>query len=140
MTAREALARIIYEDAAMNELGFTQARTFAANSVDSPEQDQPFIVVNTDFTEKAFGGVGSTTVSYWVHWPRAKGRDYSTIDNALIRIKEILLDAEHVAGSDGWILTAASWIDTSRDLVDESYNTLTKYITFRVANRSAVTS
>mgnify|MGYP003576755031 CR=1 FL=1 len=140
MIARAAYARLVYEDAAMTGLGFTQARVFASNSVDTPERDQPFIVINVDLAEKAFAGTGAEIVSFWVHWARSKGRDYATIDNALLRIKELMLAAQQFAGDDGWVLAAGSWIDTSRDLTDEAYDTLVKYITFRAAVRSVVTT
>jgi hypothetical protein len=47
---------------------------------------------------------------------------------------------QHFVGSDGYVLSAASWIDRSRDLTDDAYNTLTKYSTFRAVTRSVVTT
>ena len=52
MTAREALARVVYEDVAMNGLGFTSDNVFASNSVTNPENFSNFIVIMDDGTQK----------------------------------------------------------------------------------------
>jgi hypothetical protein len=140
MTAREAYARLVYEDAAMQELGFTEARIWASNTLDTPDRDGPFIVINVDLQEKAFGTVGRDTVSYWVHLPKEKGRNYNIIDLAIEQIKTLMENVVHLAGTDGWSLTAGTWVDTSRDLTDDAFNTLVKYVTFTTATRSLVTT
>lgn len=139
MTAREALARIVYEDATMQELGFVQSRVYAAGSVDTPDTEEVFIIIRVEPQEKAFGNVGATAVSYWVHLPKNKSRDYRVIDAAIDRLKELLAEITHYAGSDGWVLSAATWLDTSRDLTDDAFNTLTRNVTFRVAAHFMVT-
>lgn len=139
MTAREAYARLVYEDATMQGLGFTQARVWAANALDTPDRDGPFIVVSSEGDQKVFGLTGRDTVSYWVHLPRELGRDYQIIDLAIEQIKMLMDNVAHLVGTDGWSLTAASWIDTSRDLTDEGLSTLTKFVTFNAATRSLIT-
>lgn len=139
MTAREAYARLVYDDAEMQSLGFIQARVWASNSIDTPPPDYPFIVINVDLQEKMFGIVGRDTVSYWVHVPKGISRDYSLIDMAIEQIKALMTDVVHLAGSDGWSLTSATWIDTSRDLTDDAFNTIVKFVTFQAATRSLVT-
>jgi hypothetical protein len=138
MTARHAYARIAYEDEVMQGLGFIEGRVYAANAVDSPNED-PFLVIKSGGFEKAFGTTGSETVTYWVHLPRSKSRNYWIIDEAIDRLKVLLTEVEHLSGEDGWVLSSASWIDTSRDLTDEAFNTITKYVTFRAATRNMVT-
>lgn len=139
MTARESYARLIYEDPVMQGLGFIQDRVWASNALDTPPRENPFIVVNIDVTEKIFGAVGRDTVSYWVHLPRDKNRDYSIIDLSIEQIKILMMNVVHLVGTDGWSLTGGTWIDTSRDLTDDALNTLTRYITFTTATRSLVT-
>jgi hypothetical protein len=139
MTAREAYARLVYDDPEMQGLGFVQDRVWAANAADTPERSGPFIVINVDDTAKVFGTTGRDTVSYWVHIPREMGADYSLIDMAIEQIKSLMVNAVHLVGSDGWSLTGGTWIDTSRDLVDDAFNTLTKFVTFTAATRSLVT-
>lgn len=139
MTARHSYARLVYEDAVMQGLGFPQARVWASNAVDTPPRDGPFIVINVDLTEKVFGSTSRDTVSYWVHLPKEIARDYSLIDLALGQIRMLMENVMHLTGDDGWSLTSATWIDTSRDLVDDAFNTLTKYCTFQAATRSLVT-
>lgn len=139
MTAREAYARLVYEDSQMQALGFVQERVWASNALDTPPREHPFIVINVDLTEKVFGTTGVETVSYWVHLPKDKGRDYSVIDLAIEQIKMLMSEVMHLAGADGWSLTAGTWVDTSRDLTDDGFNTIVKYVTFRTATRSLVT-
>lgn len=139
MTAREAYARLIYEDAAMQGLGFVEDRVWASNALDTPDRTGPFIVINIDLQEKVFGTTGRDTVSFWVHVPRELGRDYSLIDLALEQIKALMHNVVHFAGSDGWSLTAGTWVDTSRDLTDDAFHTIVKYATFTTATRSLVT-
>lgn len=139
MTAREAYAKLIYQDPEMQGLGFIQSRVWASNALDSPPRDAPFIVINVDGKEKSFENTGIETVSYWVHIPLEMGRDYSIIDLAIEQIKELMLNVVHLTGTDGWSLTGGTWVDTSRDLLDEAFNTLVKYVTFRTATHSIVT-
>lgn len=139
MTAREAYARLVYEDATMQGLGFVQTRVWAANALDTPDRTAPFIVINSDGDTKVFGMTGRDTVSYWVHMPRELGRDYNIIDLAIEQIKMLMENVMHLAGTDGWSLTAGDWVDTSRDLVDEALNTLVKFVTFNAATRSLIT-
>lgn len=139
MTAREAYARLVYGNSEMQALGFTEARVWASNALDTPDREGPFIVINVDLTEKVFGTTGVETMSYWVHIPKEKGRDYSLIDLAIEQIKALMAEVVHLAGADGWSLTSGTWVDTSRDLVDDGYNTIVKYVTFRTATRSLVT-
>jgi hypothetical protein len=139
MTARHSLARLVYEDAEMNALGYTQPRVYAANSLDTPNPDEPFVVINEDLQQKAFGTTGVDTVSYWFHLPRGKTRDYNIINLAIEQLKMLMAEVVHLPGEDGWSLTAGTWVDTSRDLTDDVFNTIVKYVTFRVASRSFVT-
>jgi len=138
MTAREAYARLVYEDAAMQGLGFTQARVWASNALDTPDRNGPFIVINVDLQEKVFGVTGRDTISYWIHIPKEISRDYNLIDLAIEQIKALMENVTHLAGSDGWSLTAGTWVDTSRDLTDDAFNTIVKYVTFNTAARSFV--
>jgi hypothetical protein len=139
MTARHSLARLVYEDAAMLGLGFTESRVWQSSAIDTPDRSGPFVVINVDATAKAFGITGQDTVSYWVHVPRERVRDYGLIDIAIARLKELMEEVVHLAGEDGWSLTAASWVDASRDFTDEAFNTIVKTVTFQVASRSLVT-
>jgi len=136
--SRAAFAQIVYEDAAMQGLGFIESRVWQANALDTPPRDTPFVIISSEGREKAFGNVGSDLVSYWVHIPKTVMRDYGIVDLALDRIEELLVATAHFVGEDGYVLTGASWVDRSRDLIDESFNTLTKYSTFRAATRSVV--
>lgn len=139
MTSRAAYAMIVYGDAEMNSLGFDSSNVFAANAATSVDKDRPFIVIVSQGTEKSFGITGVDLIEYWVHQPKNIALDYSLLDNALTRIRELLVEVVHFSGSDGWTLSGASWVDTSRDLTDDAMNTLTKFSTFRVASRNVVT-
>lgn len=123
----------------MNDLGFFQENVYGSNSVDSPT-DKMFIVISSEGASKAFGTTGVDLVTYWVHQKKILGIDYATVDLALFRLRELLVGAQHFQGGDGWSLTGASWVDQSRDLADEAFQTITKFTTFRVASRNIVTT
>lgn len=138
MTARAAVAQILYEDPGMISLGFTEGTVWQANALDTPVPNTPFIVIANEGKERAFAAVGVQLLAYWVHLPRTRYRDYTLIDMTLDRIEEILVDANQFVGEDGYVLTSASFVDRSRDLIDEAFNTITKYSTFRAATHSVV--
>lgn len=142
MVARAALVELISEDPELQVIAETPdvpVVVFGANATDTPPQESLFAVVHTDQHSKAFPGHGWYTVAVWVHLPRHLTRDYGRIDAFLLRVQELYEQAEHVAGADGWILTAATWMFTSGDAYDDGYKTITRFSTYRVACRPVVT-
>lgn len=140
MTARAAVATLLGADPGLAGLGLAPELVYAANATDTPPADGPlFLVVRFGGRTRAMPGHGWWDLTTWVHQPRALTRDYGVIDEALTRIQEVLTAAEHVAGADGWILTAATWWGDGPEMIDDGYDTLTRYSSYRAACRPLVT-
>lgn len=142
MVARAALATLIADDLELQTIAETSGGpvlVYGANATDTPPQENLFVVLHTDQHSKAFPGHGWYNVAVWVHLPRHLTRDYGRIDNFLLRVQELYTEAEQVAGNDGWILTAATWMNNSGDNYDDGYKTITRFSNYRVACRPVVT-
>jgi len=135
MAARAAVIKLQAEDEQMQLLGITADRIFGSNSTDTPVRNGLFSVHKWAENTKR-GGLTTYTVSIWFHMPKDREKDYGKIDLAILRMKELMKEAEHVVGADGWVLVAASWISDSPDYPDDGYNTLTRYTQFRCACRN----
>lgn len=129
MAARGAVVQLLRDDSDLNGLGLQQV--YAANAVDTPSEDF-FLVVKWDSTVGQFKTFGSDQTQIWAH---DKNRDYGRINSALQRIKDLLTDAVHYAGEDGWTLTTAEWLGEGPDLFDSGYGTCTRYADFTIVSR-----
>lgn len=131
--SRAAVYQLLATDSALNAEGIVQDSVFQTNAVENPES-RPFLVLRWETKNASFKNIGLQFLSIWVHDERG---DYSRIDRILKRVIEILVDAVHVAGDDGSILTMAEYQSTSDDFWDDGYRTITKYATFRIISRAA---
>lgn len=129
MTARAAVHTLVSTDVEIGDIGVQN--TYAANSVDSPPEEL-FVIIKWEPTTKAFKKRGIDRVTVWVH---DRQRDYGRIDSVLARLKDLLPDAVHVAGTDGWTLTTADWLGEGPDLFDSGYQTVTRWAEFSVVSR-----
>lgn len=130
MTARASVQTLLDTDTELTSLGFSTV--IAANSVDTPPDKRFLIVKWLDTPPPAFGSTGVDALQVWAH---DTDRDYTYIGKALRRVRDILLDAVHVAGADGVTLTVADWAGEGPDLYDSGYQTCTRYADFSVVSR-----
>lgn len=129
MSARAALQTLLEGDEVL--LGLGVGAVYPTNSVDTPEEDL-FIVIAWEPTTRVFGTTGTDRFSIWVH---DRQRDYGRITDALERLKNLVPDQVHLRGTDGWVLSTATWLGESRDLYDGGYETLTRYADFQGVSR-----
>jgi hypothetical protein len=135
MAARAALASLISTDTQMNMLGIDQDVVFGSNATDTPSRSRLFVVCRwEEVSQSAMMSVYLASV--WFHIPQEIERDYAKIDNAILRLKELLRAVEHRSGSDGWVLVSASWVGDSPDQFDDGYNSLNRYSQYRCACRN----
>ena len=80
-------------------------------------------------TRPVFKSTGADQVAIWIHDTQ---RDYGRINDALHRLRQIVPEAVHLLGGDGWRLTCAEWAGESGDLFDAGYETCTRYVEFTV--------
>lgn len=130
MAARSALYKLLADDAELAELGFDTVYT--QNSVDTPAE-QRFIVIRWEQpAERAFGTKAADRASVWFH---DKDRDYGQIDLGIERLKELLANAVHFPGGDGWVLTQAHWNSDGPDLADDGFGTVVRWSNVTVISR-----
>lgn len=134
MTARAAVQSILVGDTGagpetLKSLGFTTV--IAANSVDTPPADR-FIIVKWLDSPTQFKRKTKDALQIWCH---DTDRDYGQINLALKRIGDLLENAIHVAGEDGWTLTMVDFEGEGPDLYDPGYETCTRYADFSAVSR-----
>lgn len=135
MTARAAVHTILTTDAAsaapgsLGDLGVQHV--YAANAVDTPAE-ACFVVIRWGDTQRSFGTRGPGLVTVWAH---DTDRDYGRITDVLARVRALLTTAVHVAGADGWTLTAADWRSDGPDVFDPAYGTCCRWSEFTTASR-----
>lgn len=119
----------------MISYGLTAAQLFSSDSYDPGTRDSRWAVIRWLDSSRSFGLLAAKPMEVWIYQPVEMGRDYGVIDLAIVRVKELLSEAEQVAGVDGWTLSGATWESDSADLRDEGFNALTRFSRFRVAGR-----
>jgi hypothetical protein len=132
MASRAAVQSLLQDDPILIGLGV--GAVYGANAVDTPAEDL-FLIVSWNVKDLAFKSTATTRLTVWAH---DKDRDYGRIADVLRRVRDVLLDAVHVAGADGWTLTLVEWDGEGPDLFDEGYNTVTRYSDFVVASRYSI--
>lgn len=135
MAARAAVVALQASDPQLNMLGIDIDVIYGSNSTDTPPRDRMFVVNKWDDVSSS-GGLPVYTTTIWFHMPKDKELDYGKIDLAILRMKEIMKEAIHVEGADGWALVSATWVADSPDFPDDGYNSLTRYTQFRCACRN----
>lgn len=135
MAPRAAVRSLIGGDAEMISYDLAADRIFSSGAPDSVSRDERWAVVRWLDRVRAFGVVGAHPMEVWVYQPLEMGRDYGVLDMALVRIKELLTQAEQLSGADAWTLCGATWESDSADLTDEGLNALVKFSRFRVVGR-----
>lgn len=128
MSARAAVYTLLKDDPTLQTL---VSKWYAANAVDAPKEEC-FGVIRWEYQEAVFGNRGPVRVTIWIH---DRNRDYGRISEALSRARDLLLDAVHVEGADGWTLTTATSNGEGPDLYDQGYETCTRYAEFVVVSR-----
>ena len=87
-----------------------------------------------------FGGdvKAPESLAIWVHIPRElNGSDFGPLIKALDQFDETLSDLRDVAGQDGYTLSFVRVGDRSGDLVDDGFNTITKWANYQVYSRKS---
>ena len=129
MAARASLYNVVNTDPVLIGLGL--GAVYPTNAVDSPAETF-FAVIRWETTLGQFKDRGVDQVSIWFH---DKNRDYGRINSALNHLKFWLPSLTHVAGADGYSLTAVEWRGESPDLYDGGYETLCRYIDLSAVSR-----
>lgn len=76
----------------------------------------------------------------WVHCYREYSTDFTIIDKAIDAIDKVLTNLVQVDGSDGYTLTLAETESKSRDLRDDTYQTICRSVSYRILSRETVSA
>lgn len=106
------------------------ARWIQAGAVDNPPA-RPFAVIRITDAPPSGSKAPQPRVQIWVHDNRGS---YTRIDSTLKLIRERLTTAFPLENATERIV-CAEWTGDSPDLVDEGYNTNTRYCTFTLTGR-----
>jgi hypothetical protein len=135
MGARSAVFKLLSEDLVLSGQWNIDAEAIFANAdLDVAPRNGPFIVLRWEEETPAYGNIGSEVLTVWAHCPRQVSTDYVPLRAILIRVREILLGAEHVEGADGW-LSCCNYNGMSADFNDEVLKTISKNAAFDVVAR-----
>jgi hypothetical protein len=128
-TVRDLIFDELKVDSVLNGLGFTQANMFNANDADTPNV-RPFMVFRWGATSRGMDVMRRRILQVWVH---DSPSDYSTIDKALERVRDVLgsLYGVNVDATTKWV-AQIDWELDSDDLSDDIQNTVTRYSQFTV--------
>ena len=131
MPSRAAVYSLLDDDAELKGVNIGIQAVLASNSIDSPTE-RFFVVIRWEESVKAFKNKGANRLTVWVH---TRDGDYTLVDKALERIKDLLTSTIHRAGADGWTMTLAEWNSDSTDLIDGGFGTLTRNSDYTVVSR-----
>lgn len=131
MNARGSVFGILIGDAVLrDDLGVETV--YASGSVDTPQENR-FVILRWETSDRAFGVEGRDRLLVWVH---DRTDDYGPVDLALNRCRDLLQAAVHVSGADGVTLSQADWYERSGDLRDGGYHTVTRWDAYTVVGRT----
>jgi hypothetical protein len=79
---------------------------------------------------------GPINFEVWVHMLRQRSTDYDHVDRVINILADSLSDIINVAGADGQTVTLIDLGTKSGDYRDEAYDTLCRYVSFKMLSRA----
>lgn len=125
---RSYIFSLLTNDSVLNGLGFDQDSCFTTHDVDTPRH-RPVMILRWQRTDPGLGDEVTQWSNYrrlqvWVH---DKPGDYSLIDKALQRVRDVLSNVYATyTGTDGMWVTQTNWEGFSEDLRDDDMDTITR--------------
>lgn len=146
--SRDAIYQAIINDEDLNELGIDATTVFPNYALDQRPTDngiflilrwesQPYVGASTlgGFGSGTGMGRGARDLTVWAHLSREESSDFTRLDAVLDRLDIILVDMEHVSGSDGYTLTCVRPTGRSSDLRDDGFDTITRNAGYKILAR-----
>lgn len=140
------MSRAAVYDALINDVDL-QAAGFDVDSIlvnydgDQRPNDEMFMVLSWGpEAVELRGDDGQTTrksrpLDIWVHCYREFSTDFVRIDNTFKTIDNIMSSMVQVTGADGYTLTMAEFTTASRDLKDDTYQTICRSSSYKILSR-----
>lgn len=135
--SRAAVWQALEDDRASGSPGALGALgvTYVGTSTGPDNPGTPFVVLRWGLEDMAGSPTGARGAVFLDVWAHDDTGDYGRIDAILDRCRAILLPLTHLAGADGYTLTAVNYLGKSGDLYDDGFQTATRYATYRLAMR-----
>lgn len=137
--SRNAVANKLIQDSTLrNTLGVKEGSIVQAQGLNErPDNTGPFIMLHwLPEGSPVFGRVKPPRrLQVWAHYPVELSNDYKYVDGILDRVEDLLLEMEHVKGTDGMTVTCVRSTGRSADLKDEGLQTFTRWGAFEVLSR-----
>lgn len=136
--SRAAIFYALTHDATLTTLGINANTVFPNYSLDKrPVDNGAFLILRwAEDGSPVFGDVKPPRgLDIWAHYPSKKSSDHAHIDTILDACDSVLTNMYDVAGSDGYKVTCVRAKGRSRDLKDESFETITRFATYDVLAR-----
>lgn len=133
-TVRDLIFNTLKNDGILNGLDLNESSMFNGNDADTPNM-RPFMVFRWGQTSAGMDVMRRRTLQVWVH---DEPSDYSAIDSALERVRDILtsLFGVNVSSTTKWV-AQIDWELDSDDLSDDVQNTVTRYSQFTVVGSAS---
>ena len=110
------------------------------NNDERPSVSQPFAILRWGPMGAPLFGQNvraAESLTIWVHFARELSSDYGRLISLLDVFDSTLSGLGDVAGDDGYTLSFVRVGDRSGDLVDDGFNTITKYANYQVFSRKS---
>lgn len=143
--SRDAIYQALLAEQRLIDLGFDVTSILPNYDGDQRPTDTMFMVLS--WGDETLGLRGNDTeitrtfrpLTIFVHMYRDWSTDFVRIDKVISIIRDILDHMIHRSGGDGYTLTLADFASASRDLRDDTYQTLCRSVSYRILSRETET-
>jgi len=134
--SRAVVYDTLLADSALQALGFDASSILVSYTGKQRPNDKMFMVLRWESHDIDLRlGRGPRNLTVWVHVYREYSTDFTRIDEVFGVIDAALLDLIHVEGADGQTLTTIEAQGRSRDLKDDTYQTICRSASYKVLSR-----
>jgi hypothetical protein len=134
--SRAAVYDAILVDSRLQALGFDASSVLVSYDGKQRPNDKMFMVLRWEAHNIDIRlGRGPRDLVIWVHMYREFSTDFVRIDDVIEILDDILVNLVQVDGADGRTLTTVESSGRSRDLKDDSYQTICRSASYRVLSR-----
>lgn len=139
--SRAAIYDALLNSAELQAKGFVRSAILVNYDGEMRPVESSFMVLAWNPDEIALRGDDDTfqrdfrNITIWVHILRTDSTDYKDVDSIINIIDNIFLNMIHVAGSDGYTVTLVEKAGRSRDMRDDSYETICRSASYRILSR-----